>query len=170
MLLYGLTQGADTMKSALAAEKINLQTNYGINQDEYFFIDGSGTGDTTALTRAVTHMLVDMYARPSFPQYVASLPTLGVDGSLETTTDFESDPSLAPARGRVHAKPGTYVGGSPAGPRIKALSFAGDVDTDSGRKLAYTLIVNNVPFKAIKDVIQIFQDEGTISAILWRDN
>jgi D-alanyl-D-alanine carboxypeptidase len=170
MLLYGLTQGVDTMKLALAAEKINLQTNYGINPSEYVFVDGSGSGDTSALTRAVTHMLVDMYARPSFPQYVASFPILGVDGSLETTTDFESDLSLALARGRVHAKPGTYIGDSPAGPQIKALSLAGYVDTNSGRKLAYTLIVNNVPFKAIEDAIQVFQDEGTISAILWRDN
>jgi hypothetical protein len=31
-------------------------------------------------------------------------------------------------------------------------------------------VVNNVPIKNIPDILQIFQDQGTISAILWRDN
>jgi D-alanyl-D-alanine carboxypeptidase/D-alanyl-D-alanine carboxypeptidase/D-alanyl-D-alanine-endopeptidase (penicillin-binding protein 4) len=49
-------------------------------------------------------------------------------------------------------------------------AFAGYINSKSRRKLAYQLVVNQVPFKTIDDVIQIFQDEGTISALLWRDN
>ncbi|HEY1215134.1 MAG TPA: D-alanyl-D-alanine carboxypeptidase [Bryobacteraceae bacterium] len=166
IVLYGLTQGVNGMKPALAVERKNLHLNYGIRPNEYFFIDGSGGGETTATTPAVTRLLAEMSGRPAFPQYLASFPILGVDGSLGTVTDFESDATLAPAKGQVRAKTGTYVEDS----LVKAQAFAGYIDASSGRKLAYEVVVNNVPFKALSDVIQIFQDEGTISAILWRDN
>lgn len=166
LLLYGLTQGADDMQSALAAEKKNLRANYGIHPGEYSFVDGSGGGPTSALNSAVTRFLAEMYARPAFRKYFDSFPILGVDGSLATVTDFESEPTLAPAKGRIHAKTGTFIEDS----LIKAQAFAGYINARSGRRLAYQLVVNNVPFTTIDDVIQVFQDEGAISAILWRDN
>ena len=170
LLLYGVTQGADDMPSALAAEEKNLQTNYGISPGEYFFVDGSGGGETTAINQAVTQMLAQMRGRPAFPQYFASLPIMGVDGSLAFVTDFESDSTLAPAKGHIHAKPGTFVGDTAEGPTIMGQAFAGYITAKSGRKLVYHLVVNNVPFGGIPDLLQIFQDQGTISAILWRDN
>jgi len=166
LLLYGLTQGADDMESALAAEKKNLQTNYGISPAEYFFIDGSGGGESTATSRAVTRMLADMYAAPVFPEYLASLPILGVDGSLASINEFETiDPTLAPAKWHVYAKPGTFIDGS----LIRGQALAGYITAKSGRKLAYEVVTNNIPFQSINDVVRIFQDQGTISAILWRD-
>ena len=170
LLLYGVTQGADDMTSALAAEKANLQNNYGIDPSEYFFLDGSGGGESTAINRAVTQMLTDMRGRPAFPQYFAALPIMGVDGSLAFVTDFESDSTLAPAKGQIHAKPGTFVGETPQGVFIRGQAFGGYITTKSGKKLVYQLVVNNVPFGGISDLLQIFQDQGTISAMLWRDN
>lgn len=166
LVLYGLTQGVDDMKSALAVEKKNLRANYGIKPGEYSFVDGSGGGDTKAINSAVTNFLADMHTRPAFREYLASLPILGVDGSLATVTDFESDDSLAPAKGQVHAKTGTFV----QGPVLRAQALAGYIRAKSGRKLAYELVVNNVPVTGLEDVVKVFQDEGTISAILWRDN
>jgi D-alanyl-D-alanine carboxypeptidase len=171
IVLWGLTQGVDSMESALAAEKTNLQANFGILPADYSFIDGSGGGPTTATNPAVTRLLADMHTRPVFPQYFASFPILGVDGSLGTVTDFESDSSLAPAKGQVYAKTGTYIAERKKDEvLIRAQAFAGYITAKSGRKLAYQLVVNDVPFKTISDIIQIFQDEGTISAMLWRDN
>jgi PBP4 family serine-type D-alanyl-D-alanine carboxypeptidase len=170
LLLYGLTQGVDNMKSALIAESQNLKTNYGLNPADYVFLDGSGGGDTTATNDAVTHVLAKMSTHPAFAQYEASFPILGVDGSLAMVTDFTSDPTLAPAKGQVHAKPGTYATGADTGLLVKGQAFAGYIYTKGGKKLAYQLVVNNVPIKTVPDVVQIFQDQGTISAILWRDN
>jgi D-alanyl-D-alanine carboxypeptidase len=170
LLLYGVTQGGDDMTSALAAEKINLQNNYGIEPSEYFFIDGSGGGDTTALNRAVTRMLAAMSSRSAFPQYFAALPIMGVDGSLGFVTDFEADSTLAPAKGQVHAKPGSFVTGTAEGLLVNGQAFGGYITAKSGRKLVYQLVVNNVLITGINDLLQIFQDEGTISATLWRDN
>ncbi len=165
IVLYGLTQGVDDMASALVAEQKNLRTNYGIDPSEYFFIDGSGGGDSTATNVAVTRMLADMYAAPVFRDYVAGFPILGVDGSLASVNQFEQNPTLAPAKSHIKAKPGTYV----EGPLIKGQSLAGYINTKSGRKLVYEVVVNNVPLNSFDDLIQAFQDEGIISAILWRD-
>jgi len=170
LILYGLTQGVNNMRAALVAENKNLQANYSISNGDHHFIDGCGGFDTTATAVAVTRMLSDMTTRPAFLQYEAAFPILGVDGSLATVTDFTSDPTLAPAKGNVHAKPGTYVSGDEAGMTVKGQAFAGYIDTKSGKKLVYEVVVNNVPIKNIPDILQIFQDEGTISAILWRDN
>jgi D-alanyl-D-alanine carboxypeptidase/D-alanyl-D-alanine-endopeptidase (penicillin-binding protein 4) len=170
LLLYGVTQGADDMRSALAAEKKNLQANYGISPSDYSFVDGSGGEETTAVNQAVTQMLTAMRSHPAFSQYLASLPIMAVDGSLAFVTDFESDSTLAPAKGQVHAKPGSFIGPTPEGLFIRGQAFAGYIQAKSGKKLVYQLVVNNVPFRDLNDLLQIFQDQGTISAMLWRDN
>ena len=170
LLLYGVTQGADAMKSALAVEKKNLKANYGISPSDYFFVDGSGGEETTAVNQAVTQMLTSMRNHPTFPQYLASLPIMAVDGSLAFVTNFESDSTLAPAKGQVHAKPGSFIGPTPEGLLIRGQAFAGYIQAKSGKKLVYQLVVNNVPFRDLNDLLQIFQDQGVISAMLWRDN
>jgi D-alanyl-D-alanine carboxypeptidase len=170
LVLLGLTQKVDNMKDALAIEEKNLLANYSIAAKEYHFVDGSGGGPTTASDFAVTRMLAALSRQDTFPAFFNALPILGVDGSLGFVTDFESDASLAGAKGKVHAKTGTYAEGSEAGLVIKGQAFGGYIDTKSGKRLVYQLVVNNVPVSQLTDLLQIFQDQGTISAILWRDN
>ena len=52
---------------------------------------------------------------------------------------------------------------------LKGQAFGGYITTKSGRHLTYQLVVNNVPITPIDDITKVFQDEGTISAMLWRD-
>lgn len=170
LLLWGTTQGVDNMDDALAAERVNLTENFGIPGDEFFFVDGSGGGDTTATNKAVTDWLEIMTGQPPFDAFFAALPILGVDGSLGFVTDFEQDPSLAGAKGQVRAKTGTFAAGDDSGGiLIKGQAFGGYIDAKSGRRLVYQLVVNNVPIADFNQLLDIFQDEGTISAILWRD-
>ena len=169
LLLWGTTQGVDNMDDALAAERENLIGNFGIPGDEFFFIDGSGGGDTTATNRAVTQFLIKMTETDVFDAYFDTFPLLGVDGSLGFVTDFESDPTLAGAKGQVHAKTGTFAAGDESGLVLKGQAFGGYIDAKSGRRLVYQLVVNNVPITEFDQVLGVFQDEGTISAILWRD-
>jgi D-alanyl-D-alanine carboxypeptidase len=170
LVLFGLTQGVDNMNDALRVERKNLATNYGVAEDEIHFIDGSGGGSTTATNRAVTRMLIDMKAKSSFPTFFNDLPKLGVDGSLGFVTDYKSDPTLAGATGQVTAKTGTFVEGNEAGLILKGQAFGGYITTKGGRHLVYELVVNNVVITSLDDVLQTFQDEGRISAMLWRDN
>jgi D-alanyl-D-alanine carboxypeptidase len=44
------------------------------------------------------------------------------------------------------------------------------VQTRSGHQFVFEVVVNNAKIKDINDVIQAFQDEGKIAAIIWRDN
>lgn len=168
LVLYGLTQGVDSMSEALAVERENLAGRYGIPESEYAFVDGSGGGKTTATTWAVTRMLQELYGKATFPSSLNALPILGVDGSLAFVTDFEADRSLAGAKGRVYAKTGTWVTSGKAGLLLKGQAFGGFIDTKHGRRLVYMVVVNNVKIRGLDDVLQAFQDEGTISALLWR--
>jgi D-alanyl-D-alanine carboxypeptidase len=104
------------------------------------------------------------------------LPTLGLDGSLSFVTDFTADPTLAGAKGQVHAKTGTFVAAADAPSSasatpaivLKGQSLAGYVDAQSGRRLAFALTVNNVAITTLDDILAVFQDEGTISAMIWK--
>jgi D-alanyl-D-alanine carboxypeptidase len=170
LVLYGLTRGVDNMDASLQAEQKNLAKNYGIPQNEYHFVDGSGGGETSATNGAVTHLLTDMIRSPNFDAYFAGFPILAVDGSLGFVTDFLSDPTLAGAKGNVNAKTGTFLTQTSSGDLVlKGQAFGGYVEASSGQQLVYQLVVNNVAVKGIPDVQQVFQDEGTISAMLWRD-
>ena len=169
LVLYGLTQGVDSMSASLQAEQTNLANNYGIPSSQYYFVDGSGGGETKATPGAVTRLLTDMRSKPAYSAFKNALPVLAKSGSLGFVTDFESDPTLAGAAGQVQAKTGTYVLAGSAGLDVKGQGLGGYIHTRSGRNLAFLLVVNNVQVGSIADLIQIFQDEGTISAMVWRD-
>jgi D-alanyl-D-alanine carboxypeptidase len=169
LVLYGLTQGVDNMTDALVVEREVLTTVYGIPGDEFFFVDGSGGGLTTAKNRAVTKWLKIMTEQPDFPSFFSALPILAVDGSLALITDFQSDPTLVGATGKVRAKTGTFAEGTAEQFLLRGQAFGGYIDARSGRRLVYQLVVNEVVIEDINDVLTVFQDEGTISAILWRD-
>jgi D-alanyl-D-alanine carboxypeptidase len=171
LMLYGLAKnGSRTMPAALATEQSDLSSTFKITPDQYHFIDGSGGGDTTANAKAVIAMLRGMRLMPDYATYVDTMPSLGVDGSLTTVTDFEVDPALAGAKGRVYAKTGTYVGlgtNMPATPFLKAQALAGYIDAKSGRRIAFFLTMNNAVFEGFPTVLNAFQDEGEIAAQLW---
>jgi D-alanyl-D-alanine carboxypeptidase len=171
LLLWGLTRGSDNMEDTLAIEREHIISNIGIPGDEFMFFDGSGGGDTTATNKAVIQMLEYISKQSFFPEYLELLPILGVDGSLAFVTDFEDDPTLAGAKGNVFAKTGTFIDPTPEGLLLKGQALGGYIDAKSGKRLMFHLAVNDVPlgFDILK-VQQVFQDQGTITAIIWRDN
>ena len=154
---------------ALTKEQEILSSRYGLSSQDYHFLDGSGGGDTTATTEVVTTMLDKLQSSSQHESFLEALPVLAVDGSLGFVTEFQADPSLAGAAGQVRAKTGTYVTASETGMVARGQAFGGYITTRSGRNLVYLLAVNEVPITAVDDLIKIFQDQGTISAILWRD-
>ena len=169
LVLLGLTQGVDNMSAALEKEKAILASEYGLDSSKFHFVDGSGGGESSATNETVTTMLVGLLNSPQKEVLMKALPTLAVDGSLGFVTDFKKDSSLSGAAGNVHAKTGTYVGPGPSGMIVKGQGLGGYVKTRSGRTLAFHVTVNGVPISTIEDLTQIFQDQGTISALLWRE-
>src|SRR5690606_31852369 len=106
---------------------------------DFFFVDGSGGGLTTAKGSAVTKWLRIMTAQRDFPAFFDALPILGVDGSLAIVKDFQSDPSLAGATGKVRAKTGTFADEVNNRLVLRGQAFGGYIRAASGRQLAYQL-------------------------------
>jgi D-alanyl-D-alanine carboxypeptidase len=170
LVLLGVQHHANSMDGALAFERQDLSSHWGIASDQYHFVDGSGGGETTASSIAVTKMLEELAKSPASAAFVSALPILGVDGSLAFVKNFKKDPTLAGAAGNVRAKTGTYVGPSAQGtPELKAQALGGYITTKSGRHLTFQLVINNIPINGIPDLVNVFEDEGTIAAMLWRD-
>jgi D-alanyl-D-alanine carboxypeptidase/D-alanyl-D-alanine-endopeptidase (penicillin-binding protein 4) len=171
LILLGTKNGANSMPAALAYARKDLATRWGIPANEYHFIDGSGYADTTATNGAVTKMLTELATSPAAKAFMDALPILGVDGSLGFVKDFEKDPTLAGAAGNVRAKTGTYV--EPTAENgvmdVKGQAYGGYVTTKSGHHLTFMLTVNGVKVKDVLSITNVFQDEGTIAAMLWRD-
>lgn len=171
LVLWGLTNGVNSLEQSLMVEREYLTQHVGIPADQFLFPDGSGGGPTTATNKAVIQMLKHSSEQSFFPELLHALPILGVDGSLSFTTDFVSDPTLAGAKGSAFAKTGTFAAGTDNGILLKGRSMAGYIDTRSGRRLMYSLVVNNVQLGFnIEDVLIVSEDQATITAMLWRDN
>jgi D-alanyl-D-alanine carboxypeptidase len=171
LLLWGLPNGSDNMNDTLDIERENLINNVGIPGDEFLFFDGSGGSNTVASNKAVIQMLEYISKQPFYPDYLQLLPILAVDGSLAFVTDFESDPTLAGAKGNVYAKTGTKIQGTEEGFLLDGQALGGYITTKSGKTLMFHLAVNNVNLGfEVLNVQQVFQDQGTITAIIWRDN
>ena len=83
---------------------------YGFPGDDFSFVNGDGGGETTAKNEVVTKWLEIMTEQPAFEAFFDSLPILAVDGSMVFVDGFLSDPTLAGAKGQVHAKTGTFAG------------------------------------------------------------
>ena len=171
LILWGVTQGVDNMDDALLAEREFLTGTVGIPGEEFSFVDGSGGGDTKSTADAILQMLEYISGKPFFSEYKTMLPILGVDGTLVFVTDFEQDLTLAGAKGNVHAKTGTFAEGDETGIILRGRALSGYIDTKSGKQLMFSLIVNNVNIgENIEGLFEVTQDQGTITAIIWRDN
>jgi len=159
--LFGVDNDARTIGGALAAERQTLEAMGISGRDFNFPTNGSGSPDSQAAPRAVVELLSVMAKTSVASAYRASLPILGVDGSLAGTG------TTLPARGHVFAKTGTTV---EAG-ALKAQVLAGYIDAKGGRKLAFALFVNNAgPLKNISDVADVFTDEAEITNAIYSSN
>lgn len=140
--------------------------DFKINGDQFSFpTNGSGPPDSQASPHALVQLLAAMAKTKVGDIYQAALPVMGVDGSLAHTG------TTLPGNSHVFAKSGTTVATGPDGktPELKAQNLSGYIETKSGRKVAYALMVNDAgPVVDIaNDVGAVFEDEGTISSIIY---
>ncbi len=91
--------------------------------------DGSGRShDNIASPRQLADVLYKMTTSPVFPVFYNSLPLAGISGTMHKWLIGSS------GEGRIHAKTGSLGG---------VRSYAGYVSTLSGKKIIFTLIINN---------------------------
>ena len=106
-----------------------------------------------------------MAGQPEFPAFFEALPILGRDGTLAAIQ------VQSPAAGQVHAKTGTFGESDRVGPGtlVNGKGLAGYIDTKDGRRLAFTIYINNTHVAKGADVQGIVgQAIGEIAAEAWK--
>jgi D-alanyl-D-alanine carboxypeptidase len=120
----------NTATTAAGAKAIlDFWTTKGVDTEGMNFYDGNGLSRNNAISpKQLVDALYVMRTSPYFQVFYESLPLAGLSGTLHKAMRGSA------AEGRIHAKTGT-IG--------KVKSFAGYVSTITGRKLIFSLIVNN---------------------------
>jgi len=102
--------------------------NAGVDDNDFFLYDGSGLSPDDEITPRALTRLLSYASRQSWGEaFKRSLPVAGVDGTLDHR--FLN----SRLKGRMWAKTGTLS-------EVNTLS--GYVNTDSGRTLAFSIMVN----------------------------
>ena len=108
---------------------LDFWTTKGVDTEGMNFHDGNGLSRNNAISpKQLVDALYAMRTSPYFEVFYESLPLAGLTGTLHRAMKGSA------AVGRIHAKTGTIN-------QVK--SFAGYVTTVTGRKLIFSLIVNN---------------------------
>jgi D-alanyl-D-alanine carboxypeptidase len=120
----------NTPTTAAGAKAIlDFWTTKGVDTEGMNFYDGNGLSRNNAISpKQLVDALYVMRTSPYYQVFYESLPLAGLTGTLHKAMRGSA------AEGRVHAKTGT-IG--------KVKSFAGYVSTVTGKKLIFSLIVNN---------------------------
>lgn len=119
-------------------------TSWGIPEDSYIQIDGSGLSRYNYLApEAIVRLLRRMHQRPEFAVFYDALPIAGVDGTLESRMRGTR------AESNARAKTGSIS---------NARSLSGYVTTLDGEMLAFSIIANNFatpirPVEYVQDLI-----------------
>jgi D-alanyl-D-alanine carboxypeptidase/D-alanyl-D-alanine-endopeptidase (penicillin-binding protein 4) len=110
--------------------------------------------------------LAYMASRPDTAQFRRALPILGRDGTL-----WNIQPQ-SPAAGKVFAKTGTFSLFDPLNRRtiITGKGLAGYMTTSSGRRLAFAIYANRIPFPPNYQgdaALLVGQALGEIATAMW---
>lgn len=164
-LLVAVKHGKRDLPSGLHLEREFLART-GIPVTSLSFGGGAGGSSADLITpAAVVELLRAMSRRSDFGVYFDALPILGVDGTL-----FEAVGPDSPARGKVHAKTGTYWIHNTLLDRklLTSKALAGYVTTRSGRELVFALFVNYVHLERPDDRRKVGQILARICEI-WHE-
>lgn len=125
-------------------------------------IDGSGLEGNHVTPANALQIQTLMAQRPDAERWKATLPVLGVDGSLAMV---EAD---GPAAGKVFAKTGTLLNWDAFNQRFRLATktLGGVMETASGRDLAFTIIVTQGFFDDPDGILDANDDVGAVTAII----
>ena len=139
-----------------------LWSKAGLDPKGTALVDGSGLPGCNILAANQTDLQVIMAKRPDAARWRATLPILGVDGSLAMV---QPD---GPAKGKVWAKTGTLGNPDLLNNRIQlpAKALGGYIDAKSGRRLAFAIVAWNSMFDDINGVFAANDDVGKVAEII----
>ena len=140
-LLLAAREGKRSLDEGLQIQRAVLR-RMGFPVDAVSFGSAAGgSGADFASAAATVELLKLVSRRPYADVFRQALPALGVDGTL-----WDVVSPASPARGRVHAKTGTYVVGDSfnARPLLTSKALAGYLEAKTGRRFVFAVFLNNV--------------------------
>jgi D-alanyl-D-alanine carboxypeptidase/D-alanyl-D-alanine-endopeptidase (penicillin-binding protein 4) len=118
---YGSTENSLKQLEKFWSKRLNFTGLY--------IKDGSGLSRSNAISaRHFCDLLQEMYKSSNYADFLSTLPLAGCSGTLSDVCKNQL------GHGRIKAKSGTLN-------RVKA--YSGYVDSESGKKIAFAIIVNN---------------------------
>lgn len=127
--LLGKEFGKDGSLAQGARVVRQFMINAGVNDQDFFFYDGSGMSmDDRIAPRANTQLLAWTARQPWGAAFRATLPVAGVDGTL--TNRFRN----SPLKGKLWAKTGTLN---------ETVALSGFLQAASGKTVAFSVMVND---------------------------
>jgi D-alanyl-D-alanine carboxypeptidase/D-alanyl-D-alanine-endopeptidase (penicillin-binding protein 4) len=166
--LVGKKTGDEAFQAGFDAEH-DLLTKAGLDLMAAGQGDGAGGAESAFFSPSfMVHFLAFMASRPDTAIYRKALPILGKDGTL-----WNIQPQ-SPAAGKVFAKTGTYGVEDPLNRRliITGKGLAGYMTTSSGRRLAFAIYGNRIPFPRDfpgDEALVVGQALGEIAVAMWSD-
>ena len=157
--LLAVEAGVDDCSTGIS-EVGRIWTEAGLDIKGASLIDGSGLNGNFVTPDNGVALQTIMAERPDAEQWKATMPILGVDGSL---AEVQAD---SPAAGHVFAKTGTLMGGDDLNGRFRlnTKALGGVMETESGRNLAFVVIMNQGFTSDIAGVFQANDDVGAVVA------
>jgi D-alanyl-D-alanine carboxypeptidase/D-alanyl-D-alanine-endopeptidase (penicillin-binding protein 4) len=174
VLKVSYNRGAQTMICRLAVAAGSTRCNdglpkaqqiwrkAGLDTDGAVLIDGSGLRGNLVTTDNQVQLQRIMAGRPDADAWRATLPIIGVDGSLAGVQPG------GPATGRIFAKTGTLASRDLLNRRIPfpAKALGGYMDAKSGRRLAFAIVASNSVFTSINGAFAANDDVGKVATII----
>jgi D-alanyl-D-alanine carboxypeptidase/D-alanyl-D-alanine-endopeptidase (penicillin-binding protein 4) len=166
--LVGHTTGSGAFQAGFDAER-DFLTKAGLDLMAAGQGDGAGGAQSAFFSPSfMVHYLAYMATRPDTAVFHKALPILGRDGTL-----WNIQPNSA-AAGKVFAKTGTYGAFDPLNRRliITGKGLAGYMTTASGRRLAFAIYGNRIPFPRDypgDEALLVGQALGEIAVAMWND-
>lgn len=131
-LLLGIVAqrgGAPATTTAAAARVLDWMAHAGIDGAKVVLQNGSGLSRDERMPAATLAALLQRaWLQPTMPEFVASLPVAGVDGTMARRF------ADSPLRGQAHIKTGSLAG---------VAAIAGYVRARSGRRIVVVCLVNH---------------------------
>ncbi len=151
-----------TLRAGFGVERGFMQ-RAGLDTSQIVQNDGLG-GFAFIEPQYMVHYLAYLRTQPYFQTVYASLPILGVDGTLFNIANN------SPARGKVHAKTGTWSGGDALNQRtlVSGKGLAGYMTTASGRHIAFCFYINNLAVPHGQDASRVAgQINGALATAVY---
>ena len=147
-------------------QAFDVFTGLGVSAESTFIFDGAGSDDHDRTTPdAMTEFMRAVDEQPYGEAFRSSLAILGEEG---TQAQAQKD---SPAVGKIRVKDGTRVLPTPAGQgNFFAKALVGYVEAESGRQLAISLMVRDVPLSSAQDILPtveiLSEDQGELAVAI----